>query len=294
MTTEMEQLTRDLKRKVNIDAYGDGTGVRATLTATATATNTLTLNSLVWLDVGDVVDVLTVAGPTYKANARTITAINASTLQVTLSGAAITAAIGDALILASTDSTSGTPNNDLNQVINGLGNIVRATGALHGLNPSTQGVWAASEINASQAVVGDATLRQLTDAVGRAAGDDEDMILITTRGIRNGYANQLTSMKRFTDAQSVNLRGGFKALEFDGKSMVVDDVCPVGTVYALNVPYMFWSEMSDWDWMDRDGDVLKWESRLDRYVGVLFKYSNLGTTQRNRHGRIYNAADDAR
>jgi hypothetical protein len=119
-------------------------------------------------------------------------------------------------------------------------------------------------------------------------------VSITTRGVRNRYANTLTALKRFNDAQSVTLRGGFNALMFDDTPMVYDDHCPLGHVFALNTDAMFWSQMSDWEWMEEDGNVLKWESRLDRYVGVLFKYCNLGTWARNRHGKITGAADDTK
>lgn len=256
--------------------------------------NTLSVNTTIYLGLGEVVDVVTVSGPTYKANARVVTAVDPVNRTVTLSGATITAASGDSIVLASVDSTSGTPNNDLNRAINGLANIVKGSGILHTLNPASgNGFWVSSEINAAGATVGDNLLRQLTDSVGKASGDDGELILITTRGIRNRYANQLTAFKQFNDAQSVTLRGGFKALLFDDKPMVIDDMCQKGTVYALNTKYMFWSQMSDWDWLDQDGTTLKWEPRYDRFVGVLYKYCNLGTTQRNRHGLIYGAADDA-
>lgn len=294
LSVEMEGVTDALKRKVNIDAFGDGTGVRTTLSAAAAGVNTLSVASTVRLAVGDVIDVLTYAGPTYKANARTITAIDRVNKTVTVSGAAVTAASGDSIILASSDSTSGTPNNDKDQVINGLGNIVKGSGILHGLAAASNAFWVSQEINAAGAVVGDNLLRQLIDAIGFESGDEESVVLITTRGIRNRYANQLTAYKRFNDAQAVTLRGGFKALLFDDKPMVVDDQSDVGTVWALNTKHMFWSQMSDWDWLDEDGKTLKWESRYDRYIGVLYKYCNMGTYARNRHGKIYGADDDQR
>lgn len=296
LTVEMDGTIDALKRKVNIDGYGDGTGALALVASGdgGSGNVTITVDTTVGLDVGDVVDVLTIAGPTYKANARTVTAINRSTKVVTLSGANITRSVGDALVRASTDSTSGTPNNDLNQTINGLENIVKATGLLHTLNQSSNAWWASTEINAAGAVVGDNLLRQLVDSVGFASGDEEKLVMITTRGIRNRYANTLTAFKRFNDAQSVKLHGGFTALMFDEQPIVVDDNCRPGYLYALNVGQLFWSQMSDWDWMEEDGKVLKWESRYDRYIVVLFKYCNMGTYARNRHGKIYAADDDAR
>ncbi len=294
LSVEMEGTVDSLKRKVNIDAYGDGTGVLATTTASNSGDTTLAVDTTVNLEVGDIVDVVDYSGPTYKANARTITAIDRSTLVVTLSGANITCASDDDLIRASSDSTSGTPNNDKDQVINGLASIVDSTGTLHGLAQSSYAWWASTEIAAASAVVGDNLLRQLTDSIGRESGDEENLVMITTRGIRNRYANTLTAYKRFNDAQAVKLRGGFTALMFDEKPIVVDDHCPVGTIYCLNTDQLFWSQMSDWDWMDEDGKALKWESRYDRYIAVLYKYCNMGTYARNRHGKITGAADDTR
>lgn len=294
LTVEMDGVTDALKRKVNIDAFGDGTGAMGVLTAATTAAVTVTLDTTVALEVGDIVDVVDTAGPTYKANARTVTAINRTTLVATLSGANFTAAIGDKLIRASSDSTSGTPNNDLNAVTNGLRQIVSATGTLHGVAQSSNAWWASTAIAAGGAVVGDNLLRQLTDTIGRDSGDEGDLVYITTRGIRNRYANTLTALKRFNDAQSVTLHGGFKALLFDEKPIVVDDALRPGYVYALNAGQMFWSQMSDWEWLEEDGKALKWESRYDRYIGVLFKYCNFGTFARNRHGVITGADDDVR
>lgn len=294
LTAEMEGVTDSLKRKVNIDGYGDGTGTLAATTASNSGDTTLPIDTTIKLSIGDIVDVVDTAGPTYKANARVVTAINRTALTVTLSGANITCASGDKLIRASSDSTAGVPNNDLNQTINGLAKIVDSTGTLHTLNPTTEAYWASTEIDAADAVVGDDLLRRLTDDIGFESGDEEELVYITTRGVRTRYANTLVSQKRFNDAQSVNLRGGFKAIMFDDKPMVVDDQCDIGVVYALNTKHMFWSQMSDWDWMEEDGKALKWEPRYDRYIGVLYKYCNMGTYARNRHGKIINADDDVK
>lgn len=293
LTVEMEGTTDALKRKMNIDAYGDQSGA-LTLARTAQTSTTLDVDSTIYFQVGEIVDIYDVSGSAYLANARTVTAVSRTNRTITISGAAVAVEVGDQIIRASSDSTSVSPNNDKAKVINGLQNIVDSTGTLHGLNPSSAAYWASTEVAAAGAIVGDTLFRQLLDGIGFESGDDEELVMITTRGIRNRYANTLKQFKRFNDAQSVKLRGGFTALMFDDKPMVIDDHCPIGHVFALNTKAMFWSEMSDWDWMDMDGETLKWEPRLDRYVGVLYKYCNLGTWARNRHGKITGAADDTK
>jgi len=295
VTAEMKGLVDDLKRKTNIAGYGDGTGVVATVT-TGVASATQTLDTTIYLQGGEIVDFYDSTLVTYRGTtSRTILSVNRATKQIVLD-ASVTTTTNDVMIFASSDSVAATPSNDKNSAINGLEKIVDSTGALHGLNPATAGqaFWASTEIDASSAIVGDTILRQLTDSIGFESGSDEEMVLITTRGVRTRYAATLQSMKRFTDAQSMTLRGGFKAILFDDKPMVVDDHCRVGRIYALNTDAMFWSQMSDWEWLDQDGDMLKQVPGFDKYVAYLFKYFNLGTFARNRHGKIINAADDSR
>lgn len=294
LSVEMNGTVDSLKRKVNIDAYGSGNGVLVEVSGTAATTTTLPVNTTVHFQVGEIVDVYDVSGSAYLANARTVTAVNRAGRTITISGANISVDAGDQIIRASSDSTSGTPNNDKNQTINGLGNLIGNTGTVHGIDSSTATYWRSTVVDASGAVVGDTLLRQLSDGIGFESGADDEMVLITTRGIRNRYANTLTALKRFNDAQSMTLRGGFKALLFDDKPLVIDDHCPPGNVFAVNTKAMFWSQNSDWEWMDMDGEALKWEPRYDRYISILFKYANLGTTARNRLGKIINAQDDVK
>jgi hypothetical protein len=296
LTSELQGVTDDLKRKVNIDAYGDATGTLATITSGATSA-TQAVSTTINIQGGEYVVFYDSTLATHNAAAaKQITAYNRSGLTVTLSGS-ITTTTGDVMIRASSDDTAAVPNNDLNTVINGLANIIDSTGALHTLNPATAGqqFWSSTEIAASSAIVGDSLLRQLEDGVGFESGSDEELIFITTRGVRNRYANTLTSLKRFNDAESVKLRGGFTALMFDDNPMVYDDVCPLGTVFAVNTGAMFWSQMSDWEFMEEDtGRALHIAPGYDQYQAWLFKYCQLGTWARNRHGKITGAADDTR
>lgn len=291
---ETTALIDDLKRHTNIHGYGDGTGVIATIT-TGVASATQAVDTTIYFQGGETIDIYDPTFTTYRGTAaRTVNSFSRSGLTITLD-ASVTTTTNDVIVRASPNSTSAAPNNDRNQALNGLEKIVDSTGALHGLNPATAGqaIWASTEIAAGGAVIGDNLIRQLLDGIGFESGSDEEVCLVTTRGIRNRYANTLTAFKRFNDAESVKLRGGFKALMFDDMSpIVVDDHARKGRMYALNLSAMFWSQSSDWEWMDEDGDVLTKIPGFDRYEAYLFKYANLGTWARNRHGKITGAADD--
>lgn len=295
LTAEMKGVTDDLKRHMNIHAYGNATGVLATITSGTTST-TQSVDTTIYFQGGETVDIYEADLTTYVGTAAfTVDSFSRSDLTVTLDSS-VTTTTNDVLVRASSSSTSSAPNNDISKAINGLTNIVDATGALHGLNPATAGqtFWKSYEKNASGAVAGDTLFRDVMDNIGFESGSDEECIIITTRGIRSRYANTMTSLKRFNDAQSVTLRGGFKALLFDDTPMVYDDHCPLGKAWFLNTKALFWSQMSDWEWLDEDGEVLKQVPGFDKYVAHIFKYCNLGTYARNRHGVLYGADDETR
>ena len=295
LTAEMDGVTDDLKRKVNIDAYGDATGALTTVT-TGTASATQTVGSTVTFQGGELINIYDVTGTTLRNSAPlTVNSYVRASLTLTFN-VTVTTTTGDIIVRASSDSTVSSHSDDLNNVTNGLKNIVKATGALHTLNPATAGqtFWASQVTAAAGAVIGENLLRQVKDNVGFESGSDEEGIWITTRGIRNRFANTLTSVKRFNDGQAMTLRGGFKAIMFDDQPMVIDDMCTLGTAYYLNCKALFWSQMSDWEWMEEDGKTLKWQPGKDSYIAYLFKYCQLGTWARNRHGAVTGGADDTK
>lgn len=303
---EMDDTILASKLDFNRAAYGDGSGQMATVTATGAGGGANTTNSTIinvastinFRGLGEVVDFVNAAGTVVSA-AHQVTAVDRTNLAITISpGLAANITAGTHFpVRASLDSTISTPNNSQNKEINGLTNIVSASGVLHGINPSTYGFWK-SRVTAVNGPVSDAVMRDAKDGVGFEAGLDLetglDFALITTRGIRRRYSDTLTALKRFNNAESVSLHGGFTALMFDENPIFVDDQCPVGNLWGLALNKMFWAQMSDWDWMEEDGKVLKWEPRRDRYIAVLYKYCQLGTTFRTAHFRLTGLTDDVR
>jgi hypothetical protein len=307
---EMEDTILASKLDFNRAAYGDGTGQMATVTNTGvvsslgTAANTANstvisvASTINFRGLGEVIDFVNAAG-VVQSNAHVVTGVDRTNLAIQITPGLVNAITAGTHfpVRASADSTVTTPNNSQNKEINGLANIVNNTGVLHGLNPNTYGFWKAY-VNPVSGPISDAVLRDAKDRVGFEAGLDMetglDFALITTRGIRRRYSDTLLSLKRFNNAEAVSLHGGFTALMFDENPIFVDDQCPVGNVYGLALNRLFWAQMSDWDWMEEDGKVLKWEPRRDRYIAVLYKYCQLGTTFRTAHFRLTGLTDDVR
>lgn len=297
-TQEIDDTVLQSKLDFNRAAYGDSTGKLCTITVGGTGVTSITVDSTVNFRTGEIVDFVTTAGVVISP-AHTVTAVNRSTKVLTISPATVAnVTAAHYPVKASSDSTIAVPNNSQFKEIQGLDSIVSDTGTLHGVNPTTYGFWKSFK-DTSGGAISDRKIRDAKDGVMFESGVDIDgsgldYVMVTTRGIRSRYADTLLALKRFNDAQSTKLQGGFSALMFDDNPMFIDDSCQVGRLYGLALNKLFWSQMSDWDWMEEDGKVLKWESRRDRYIAVLYKYCQLGTTQRNAHFVLTGLTDDSR
>ena len=297
---EMDDTVLTSKLDHNRAAYGNGTGA---FTAVRTdpgvgAFTVLDVDSTINFRGGEVIDIVSTAGTQRDASARLVTAVDRVNRTITLSPAVTDAniVVGDLIVRASSDSTLAVPNNSWNREIQGLTSLV-GTATVHGVNPANYPFFK-STVTAVGGAISDTVLRNAKDAIGFESGADLetglDFAIITTRGIRRRYADNLLANRQVSIAQPVKLHGGFTALMFDENPIFVDDSCPVGNVFGLSLRDFFWAQLADWDWMDEDGKVLKWESRRDRYIAVLYKYCQLGVTARNRHFRLTGVNDDVR
>jgi hypothetical protein len=295
---EMDDTVLTSKIDFNRAAFGDGTGTFSTVNDTA-ATASVVVASTINFRGGEVIDILSSAGATKGAtfHGKVVLSVDRSTKTLTLDSATAARSVGDLIVRASSDSTTTVMNNSYNKEIQGLSSLVADTGTVHGVNPTTYPFWKSFQKSVGGAL-SDTELRNAKDSVMFESGADLesglDFAIITTRGIRRRYSDTLLANRQVVASQPVSLHGGFTALMFDENPIFVDDQCPVGSVFGLSLRDFFWAESSDWDWMDKDGDVLKWESRRDRYIAVLYKYCQLGITARNRHFKLLTVTDDAR
>lgn len=122
----------------------------------------------------------------------------------------------------------------------------------------------------------DETEKQLADDMG---GAQSPTIILTTRAIRRKYVDLLVADKRFVDWKVMD--GGFKVVEFNGIPIAVDNDALDGDMYFLYEPSLQIYQMSDLEWMDKDGNVLTKVAGYDAYEAILFWYAELGCSRRN-------------
>ena len=121
------------------------------------------------------------------------------------------------------------------------------------------------------------------------ASDSVPELWVTTHGIRRQYLNTLVAAKRYPN--TMTLDGGFKALTYDGRPIVVDKDCTRGRVYGLSLESIYLAYETDYDWMDQDGSVLQRMPDHDAFQACMYRYWNLCTDARNRNCLIGDILD---
>lgn len=289
LEAETRGMIRDVRKDVNRQAFGNQTGTLAAVTADGA--NTVTVDTVQYMRVGMIIDIVRVEEGAVLAAERTIEEINETTKVVRYSGA-------DA---AATERHRICRTGSWRNEINGLGDLVSREGILHNVDSSlAANKWWRSQVqegggNAFSEDLG----QQVLDSVG-ATGNGETEIVLTTRGIRRRYVAQLKSQKRFNDGQSVVLHGGFRAVMFNEYPLLFDDDCPKGTMWFLDPDEFLWIYLpgsdgkADWSWVDDDGAILsRATDRTDRFEGYIAADHDLGLLARNTQGVIKNLQDDA-
>lgn len=297
LDNDSKKLAQDLKKNINRQVFGDGTGLITALATSPAAATTFTVGSTQYLRVGQPIDVVQIASPfAVRAAGLTITAINRATKVLTVS-AAVTAtlAVDGVFLPGAAPTTAGTFE------MEGLRSISGQSRTLHGINSATAGneFWNGQRRDAAAATAGEGLFEQLADDVGQAGLSDIDVFL-TSRGVRRRLADTYQSTKRFVDARAVQVHGGYTAIFVNEIPVIADDDVPKGWAFGLVKSVFKWFQTDDPDWL-RSEDGMVWQLALGSVLGQrraawqawFVWYAALGCTAPNQVGAIINAADDS-
>lgn len=296
--SETQGVTEDLKRDVNRQLWGDGSGQIVQLGTTAGST-TVTVNSaatavqLRQLSVGMRIDIGTATDVDAVASDRRITSVSFATpssATFVISGAAVTTTSSHFVYRAGLVASGGNPSG---VELTGLAAIIDSTGSLFNVDPSSFPVWASTEMAGSGGTnrdISDSLLGQLMHRTQIASGlmPGNDYVMACSDGVFRAYADTMTAQKRYQG--EFNLKGGFSGLAVQAGgapvALVWEQDAPAETLFYINTSHLKQHEMSDWDWMDKDGAVLSRVPNQDAYEATLYKYHELTTDRRNAHGKL--------
>lgn len=284
LESEIKGVTADLKRDVNYQLFNDGTGVRALVNGDPGTGTTLTVDTpgTNYLFDGQVIDIVDASSGAVEDADVTISTVDSST-QVTVS-AALDANVEDnsKIIMANSHDGSGTAYEMMG--LKGIVDDGTYVSTLHNINRSTYPWWdcSTSTNDDNSGTNRDLTLDLIQEGVTSPEKNGGTTNLIgSDHDTRNAYAALLTADKRYVN--TMDLDGGFKALEYNGIPWVADRDCPPNTVFFLDMDHLFLMQTSDWDFMDEDGAVLSRVANTDAYEAVLYLYADLATDRPRAH-----------
>lgn len=288
VSSEMKGVVNDLRRDINRQSFGTSNGVKATCGTTTTAViivlaASTTVTQMRQFDVGEVVDIGTVADPVSVASARTIVSIDIAARTITVNGSNVSTTGTDFVFRS---GNGGDVANSSQKEITGLRTIVDSTGTLHDVNPSTYPVWSAYEDSASSnRILTEDLIQEVADNVETLSGHIPPL-WIGSKGVVRSFGNQLSAQKRFVN--TVQLKAGWGGIELAAAEGVFakDRDCPENTAFAVNPEFIVEYQMSDYDWADYDGRALRNVAGEDAWEAFLYKDHEIATSQRNAHAKV--------
>ena len=279
---EIERLKVDVKKDMNRQVYGTGSGAISTATGAATG-NVIPVVDARLFQMGEQIDIITLPSTVSIAN-RTVTGISVANKTITISGAAPTTTAGMVI----------TRQGSFGKEITGFAAIVDDSSVVYNINPAVEPEWTA-EVDSNGGTpraMSEQIMVQMADRIRVRGG--KTTVIFQSLGVRRAYWNLLSQLRTIVNEQE--FKGGFKGLAFTtdaGEIPVVADVdAPLGTQWFMNEDALTLYRDREWDWLDRDGSMFKQvrdtNGVYDAWYAHLVERHELGTDRRNTHGKITN------
>lgn len=258
LTQEMKGILEAAKFNYSRALFTDGTGVIATVSSASSDTE-VEVDCVKYLMEGMIIDII---GTNSTQKAKRISAINRAAKTVILDSS-VSVSSGDKI----------TVQNSYNKEITGLGAILNSdtTQPLYGVNRADN-YWMIPYISDSTGTISDAKIQTAIDYLEENAGSKINYISCSY-DVRRNYLSYLELTRRNIDPMT--LEGGFQAISFAGIPIMADRHCPDGTMDLLNTDSFAMHTLSDWDWLDDDGKILKQIAGKPAWTAVLAKYGEL-------------------
>lgn len=277
----LKQSLKDVRDGYKLDthrqSWGDGTGTMALVDGTVTASATVPVKNPLGLTYDESALENSQKTRPFRKNMvllfktsgeiRTVTGVNGDgTLTV---DSVVTLVDGERIIRGDTTALS----NDGIEYL-GVNGAIKTTGTYLTISRTGNPAWQGNIIDQAGEPLDEDALQHAFDTA-EIAGDgvSEPDLLISEHRVRRLYVALLQQDRRF--ANPMELKGGFKALEFNGKPWVVDKLCPAQRVYYLTTADWVWFVMKNIGWINRDGTILKWVSGKDAYRAILAAYRQM-------------------
>lgn len=272
LETEISDCEIDAKLDLSRQALGDGSGKLATVSADSTYAAgppkllTITLDTVMYLAEGMFVDLFGSDGTAVAdASELEIVYVDDATNQVKLLVSKdISASVKATVYL----TVSG--NKDME--LTGAGAVYATSGTLYGIDKSAY-PWLKPQVKALNGEISENVIQEMIDLCETRTGSTINYIQ-TSLGVRRAYIDLLAATKQTMN--TLDLKGGFKALSYNGIALTADKYIPTGQMQLMDLSDWAMYQMTDFNWMDRDGSIMSRVANRPAWEATLVKYCDIG------------------
>jgi hypothetical protein len=276
LNDEMQSLIKSASFNFGRMLFGDGTGKVAKITAiTGKSTNTVTVDNANSIVEGMVIDILTSSGGAIGgADKLRVVGVNRETKVITVDKSTLSSDLISAGCGVYVQSSAG-------YEITGLGALF-SDKEIYGTN--RQASVMRPYMKTSVGEISETIIQKAIDTIEQNSGSKVNFI-VCSWGVRRALAEYYRSFK--VTMPSMQFKGGFTALSFNGIPVVADRFCPDGTMYLLNTDDFKLHQLCDWEWLQgEDGKILKQVAGKPVYTATLVKYAELLCERPNGQGML--------
>lgn len=272
LETEISDCEIDAKLDLSRQALGDGSGKLATVSADSTYAAgppkllTITLDTVMYLAEGMFVDLFGSDGTAVAdASELEIVYVDDATNQVKLLVSKDISANVKATVYL---TVSG--NKDME--LTGAGAVYATSGTLYGIDKSAY-PWLKPQVKALNGEISENVIQEMIDLCETRTGSTINYIQ-TSLGVRRAYIDLLAATKQTMN--TLDLKGGFKALSYNGIALTADKYIPTGQMQLMDLSDWAMYQMTDFNWMDRDGSIMSRVANRPAWEATLVKYCDIG------------------
>lgn len=282
---EISDAEVDSKLDLSRQALGDGYGKLATVTANSVyaagppKTLKIKADSVRFLAEGMFVDIFASASDTGVADCSEleVLSVDDSTNEAFLLVSKDVS--GDVLANAAYLVVSGNYGKELT----GIGAVLSTTGTLYQISKAEY-PWLKPQSKNLNGEISEGVMQEMIDQAETRSGSIINYIQCSL-GVRRAYIDLLSATKQTVN--TTDLKGGFKALSYNGVALAADRFIANGQMQFLDMNDWAMYQMADFNWMDRDGSIMSRVANVPAWEATLVKYCDIGCQRPRGQGLIY-------
>lgn len=264
LETEINGLMDASKFNLSRAMHGNGTGLLATC-GVANATLVIPVDTVKFLMEGVMIDLYDKNAGAYIASGqkRRIKAVDRAGKKIVLDGSATVTTTANVEIYV---------QGSRNLEITGLEQIFDNDGTLYGVDRTVH-YWMNPYMEAINGTISDVKIQKAIDEVNELTGSNIDYIAVSS-GVRRAYYAYLESTKR--NVNTMDMKGGFKAISYNGIPLVSNRFKKDGTMQLLDTKQFMFHQLCDWRWMEgTKGSILNQIAGTPLWSATLVKYAEM-------------------